>query len=501
MLQLRRWFDADFVPGLTPPGTTYPVVLDATVNTSASVIAQKTIAPVTYPVVLNATVSTAALLSKTVIPAPPVPYRVTVGNITQGGSIANVSITPDPLNPPQDKLNINFPTVSGSGGNLGVNALDFPGADLGAKINSALSQDKLDIFVPNQSGLVISTPVRVKHSMTLRFSARFPGFVDCRTGNKPVFEATDQNIRNYNIDGGFFQGNTVQTPSCFLLLGRNAQGTQQGDCMPLSNLEVQGHFGVGVAIHIAGEVTVYQNCILAMQGKGDSPWAGPKATIMMGNKDYWGVPFAYTQPNQSSFSTSANVFQNCTIGYDISDSGSGMLVKGQVEDTTVTALYLNSIGRCHVLFEGGLDGGWTFPRRFRLGGGGRSECNKGVNWAGVPLIIADGMDQGFGVEMLTLDPMGVFFGGLSGSVPVIQVVRGGRLDNLTVNQGIWVEGSNKLLESPSADLTGANINMPLGVDINCSGRTISDSFIRTKGQVLGTVASNSRVRSANVNNW
>lgn len=431
------------------------------------------------------------------------PYRVKIRNITNSGAVGTAQIVPDPANLPQEFLDVNFPTPNiNTGVGMGVNALTFPGNDVGTKVNNALAAGNYDIFVPNSAGLVISTPIRVRHSMTLRFSARYPEFIDCKTNNKPVFEATDQNIRNYNIDGGFFQGNAQQTPSCLMLMGRNAQGTQQGDCKPLSNMEAQGQWGHSVLTHIAGEVTIYENCIFAMQGKGDSPWAGPKATIMIGNKDYWGVPFAYTQPNQFTASCSANVLQNCTIGYDVQDSGSGMLVKGQAEDMTVTALYLNSIGRCHILFEGGLHAGnWGFPRRFHLTGGGRSECNKGVNWAGCPLIIADGMNQGFGIEMLTLGPMGVFLGGLDGSVPILQAVNGGRFDNLTINQGIWVEGSNKLIESPGIDLTGADIRMPIAMDINCSGATISDSYIRSKGNVFGTIAPSSRIRAANFNNW
>lgn len=462
------------------------------------------------------------------------PYHLSIGTVTTGiaGSSANASITGTSPNQilnltiprgdtgangtngtngatgatgpqgPQGIQGIQGPPGGGGGVGLGVNALSFAGADLGAKINNALAAGNYDIFVPNSPGLVISTTIRVRHSMTLRFSTRYPEFIDCKTNNKPVFEATDFDIRNYNIDGGFFQGNTSQTPSCLLLIGRNSAGTQQGDCKPLSNLEVQGHWGVGVLIHIAAEVTVYENCILAMQGKGDSPWTGPKATVIVGNKDYWGVPFAYTQPNQFTASCSANVLQNCTIGYDIQDSGSGMLVKGQAEDMTVTALYLNSIGRCHILFEGGLHAGnWGFPRRFHLTGGGRTECNKGVAWAGCPLIIADGMNQGFGIEMLTLGPMGVFLGGLDGSVPILQAVNGGRFDNLTINQGIWVEGSNKLIESTTADLTGADIRMPIAMDINCTGRTISQSDIKTLGSVFGTIGTGTKVRSSNVTNW
>ena len=39
----------------------------------------------------------------------------------------------------------------------GVNALDFSGDDLGAKINTAFDQGNLAVYVPNRAGLVIST--------------------------------------------------------------------------------------------------------------------------------------------------------------------------------------------------------------------------------------------------------------------------------------------------------------------------------------------------------
>lgn len=383
----------------------------------------------------------------------------------------------------------------------------FPGGsprDLGIQLNKAFGWNFMEVRVPPAPDHSIKTSVRMKHSSYVDLSWNgYPQFVNCQTSNKPVFEFTDPDVRNYNINGGFWQGNSAQTPSCFLLVGSDASNTQKGDTTVLSNAEVQGQWGVGVVIHIAAEVTVYERCIIAMQGKGDSPWAGPKATVIMGDKDYWNVPFAYTKPNIFQKSTSANVFNNCSIGYDISDSGSGMLVKGQVEDTTINAAYLNSVGRCHILTEGGLDAGnWHFPRRFRLTGGGRSENNKGTNWAGAPLFIIDGVNQGFGIHMLSIGQMGIFVGaGTASTVPVIQAINGGRMDGISIQPGIYVEGTDTLLESLSADLTNADITCMLPLKINCTGRTISDSYLRTKGNVLGTVATSSRVRSLNVNNW
>lgn len=523
MLDIRRWFDADIVP---PPGPPPALNIVGTKFDNQQVFATASVVqPVTQNVVgvkfdnaqtfFTAIVKPAQIIggakftnqqvfkTAAVTFPPATPYRVKTGNITTSGSVGSASIYDDVANLPQQFLDINFPSPSGGGGaNLGVNALSFAGADLGAKINNALAAGNFDIFVPNSAGLVISTPIRIKHSATIRFSARYPQYIDCKTNNKPVFEATDLNIRNFNIDGGFFQGNTVQTPSCFLLLASNSSLTQQGDCTPLSNLEVQGSWGLGVVIHIGAEVTVYDKCIFAMQSKGDSPWAGTQHTVRIADADYWGVPFAYTQPNTVGRSTSANVFSNCTIGYDPQDSGSGVLLKGQAEDTTIDFVYMNSVGRCHVLTEAGFrSGSWFFPRRILLTGGGRTENNKGPAWAGCPLVIADGFDQGFGNHLLTLGPMGVFFGGAGGSVPVLQSIRGGRFGDLTIQQGIFVTGTDTLIESLTADLTGADITCPHDIKINCTGRTISDSFIRNKGQVLGTVAASSRVRASNFNNW
>lgn len=497
-----------FQNNLRVMGTQFPVVLNTTVGTSCSVAANKTLAPVNHSVVLNAVVGTVASLTKQLIPAPPVPYRVKRGNITQGGSVGDISITPDPLMPPQEFLNVNFPTVSGGGGNLGVNALDFPGADLGAKINAASAAGHYHIFTPNSAGLVISTPIRIKHSMTLQFSERYPQFIDCKTNNKPVFEATDNNVRNFNIDGGFFQGNAVQTPSCLLLLASNSTLSQQGSCKPLSNIESQGHWGLGTVIHIGAEVTVYENCKINQLGKGDSPWAGPQATVRIANADYWGVPFAYTQPNLQQRSTSAIVFENCQFGADMQNlTQSMMLMKGQVEDVTVNGTYMNAVGRCHFLFEPGFTAlnGWTQPRRIKIEGGGRSECNKGVNWAGVPFVEVDNLGQpNMGMDRLTIGSLGIFLGGAGGSVPIVNCINGGRIDSLYMTEPVFIFGTDTFLKCNGADLEWAELRIAPSnpqLKINCAGRTIANSHIHMAGDILGTVAASSRVRANNFNNW
>ena len=53
-----------------------------------------------------------------------------------------------------------------------------------------------------------------------------------------------------------------------------------------------------------------------MQGRGDMNWGGAKATIIIANADYFGLPYSYTKPNTKAGSCSAIVFQNCDIRAD-----------------------------------------------------------------------------------------------------------------------------------------------------------------------------------------
>jgi len=503
-LLLRSWFDPDFVGPAVIPSSQFINAAMFTNQQSFKVAAVGEPPPI-QNIIGTKFVNQQSFATSVVAIPPAPPYRVKVRNVTTSGSVGSVAIVDDPANLPQQFLDVNFP-VSGAGSNLGVNALSFPGADLGAKINAAYDAGNFDIFVPNSAGLVISTPIRMHHSMTLRFSERYPQFIDCKTNNKPVFEASELNCRNFNIDGGFFQGNAVQTPSCLLLLSSNSSGTQQGSNKPLSNIESQGHWGVGVVIHIAAEVCIYENCKLNQGGKGDSPWAGHQSTVTMGNADYWGVPWAYTQPNTHQQSTSAIIFENCQFGADMANSNQTMmLMKGQVEDVQVNGTYMNAVGKCHFLFEPGFTAlnGWTSSRRIKICGGGRTETNKGVTWAGIPVVIVDGLNQGQGVFMLTMADFGVFIGGgMSHTTPMIRVINGGTINGLAMPQGIYIEPmTNKLIDNLVSDMNDVAISMPLNMDITCTGKTFNNCYIRTRGNIFGNVAASSRIRAANFNNW
>lgn len=390
-----------------------------------------------------------------------------------------------------------------------ANAQWFPGSgspkDLGQQLNTGVNWGFRLFELLNNPGLEIRTTVRVPHSFHLKLAYNmYPQQINLKTSNKPVFEATDNDIRHFTIQGGSWKGSFTQTPSCFLLVSSNSTGTQTGDCVVMDTCHIEGAFGVGVIVHIGAEVCTYKDCLISQGSTGDSPWGGPKATVMMGFADYWNVPFAYTQPNRQGRSTSANVFDNCTVGGDIQGVNSCYLLKGQVEDTKITGVYLNSLGRAHIVFEPGQDssGNWTGPRRVSLCGGGRTETNNGTIWAGVPVVLVDGLNQGRGVHMLSIADIGIFIGAGSHTTPMIRCINGGTLDGLAMRQGVYIEpNSNKLIDNTVSDMNDVEISVPLNMDITCTGRTFNNCYIRTKGNIFGTVAASSRVRAANFNNW
>lgn len=450
----------------------------------------------------------------------PPPYNLTIGTVTgvPNATPSDASITGTP---PSQLLNlvlqtgpagatgatgaqgpigpqgIQGPPGGGGGVGLGVNALDFAGGDLGAKINNAINAGNFDIFVPNSPGLVITTPIKILHTIQLNFSYRYPQHIVCATNDRPVFEAVG-GVRNWRIRGGVFDGSNTNTPSCFLLCGRdNATGQQCGDNTAMDTVMVTGSWGIGTVINIAAEVIVFQNCALWIQGKGDASWNGPRATVLIANKDYWGVPWVYTQPNTNSGSCSAIVFQNCDIRGPEAPATCG-LIKGQVEDLTIIPTYSNSGGgRAHWLFEPGLVGSsWTSPRRIAFRGGGRSECN---NAAPNPFILVDGLGQGgTGIYHLDIDGMSFF----ESSPAVIQAINGARIHSLNWNPTNYVFPETlKLIDHRSASLDWATIKCRTTGSVDCTGQSINDGDIKIAGNVQGTVAASSRIRAANFNNW
>ena len=392
------------------------------------------------------------------------------------------------------------PPGSGSGGSTGgwPSAADFPGGDLGAKLNAAFAAGHRAVDVP-PAQWTISTPVNLPHGACVRVEwHNYPHHIVCQTRGKPVFEVVGGK-RHWRILGGCFDGAASGTPSCFLLCGRDdATGSQCGDIGLVSQTQMSGHWGIACLINIAGEILNFQDCNFWVQGRGDFS-GGPRATVLLANCDYWGLPWSYTKPNSKKGSTSAIVFQNCDIR---SGADHNVFIKGQVEDVTIIASYMNSHSNWgQIVIEPSDDG--QCARRLYLGGGGRTENNKGGAWPGCPVILVDGQNKGgAGIYELTVGPMGFFVGGGgSYSTPVIKAVNGGTIYGLTWDQGGHIEHTNMLLDHRSSDLNWASIRSRFNAHIECSGRSINNSQIRIGGEVRGTIGAKTKVLSANQNNW
>ena len=383
----------------------------------------------------------------------------------------------------------------------------FPGGggkrDLGIQLNNAFAWGFLQVDVPPAPDHAIRTTIRLYHGSTVRCMWHgFPRHVVCATDDKPVFEAIGD-IRHWRIIGGVFDGADVDTPSCFLLCGRdNEIGGQCGDTTALSETHVTGHWGVGVVVSISAEVMVFSNCNLWIQGRGDTTWPLPCATITIGNADYWQLPFAYGKPSQRTGSCSAVVFQNCDLRGGFAGEGSVFMLKGQVEDVSVVATYLNTVGRCHVLCEPGeAEGNVTSPRRLYIGGGGRTETNTGGAWPGVPTIIVDGLDIGGVLTLLTFGEISHFIGSQPNSTPIVRTEGGGVLHAFTMHQGGHIEWTDRLIEHQTANLNWADIRCPFKVDIDCGDYALHDCDIKIGGRVFGTIGTDCKVRASNVDNW
>ena len=346
----------------------------------------------------------------------------------------------------------------------------------------------------------ISTPVNLPMGACVRIDWHsYPHHIVCATRGKPVFECIGGK-RHWRILGGCFYGSGSGTPSCFLLCGRDdATGQQCGDIGLLSQVQTSGSWGIACIVNISGEILNFQDCNFWMQGRGDMNWGGAKATIIIANADYFGLPYSYTKPNTKAGSCSAIVFQNCDIR---ADSEHNILLKGQVEDVTVIASYLTSPSSYgQIVIEPSPNGGC--PRRLYLGGGGRTENNTGSANAGCPVILVDGKNiGGAGLYECTIGAMGFFVGGaMSHSTPVLKAINGGVIYGLTWDQGGHIEHTNVLIDHRTTDLQWASIRSRFNAHIECSGRSIHHSTIRIGGEVRGNIGTKTKVFSANQNNW
>ena len=153
-------------------------------------------------------------------------------------------------------------------------AADFPGGDLGAKLNAAFAAGHLAVDVP-PAQWTISTPVNLPMGACVRIDWHsYPHHIVCATRGKPVFECVGGK-RHWRILGGCFYGSGSGTPSCFLLCGRDdATGQQCGDIGLLSAVQTSGSWGIAGIVNIAGEILNFQDCNFWMQGRGDMNWGG-----------------------------------------------------------------------------------------------------------------------------------------------------------------------------------------------------------------------------------
>jgi hypothetical protein len=429
----------------------------------------------------------------------------------------------------------------GSGFTGWVKSSWFPGTpsrDLGSQLKAALDWNFNNIDVTPAPDHVIRTTVRLRHSTVIRVDFHnYPYVISCQTKGKPVFEAVGPSggfsgVRGFRIRGGFWQGSPTNTPSCFLLYGRDDSEGQTGDTVPLENVHLESYWGIAPVINITSEVVVHRDCFIWNYGRGDfpatrpaaiqraysnAPAEYPHAAIIIGNADYWGLPFVHVKPRTISGSTSAISFEGCDIRAGIPHptdnnapgTGSTILIKGQVEDVDFNNRYVSGVGECVFRFEGGRDAANNLgtPRRISVQGG-RTENNKGVSgWPGIPSFLVDGIDiPGLGVDQLTIGPMSHHVGAFAanGSTPVVKTIRGGVVHALNWSQGGKVFGTNRLIEHTTGDLNGANIFMPYDPDggiVNLGTRAANRSIIEIDGPFTGTVGDRTKVHSSNVNNW
>jgi hypothetical protein len=393
----------------------------------------------------------------------------------------------------------------------------FPGGttrDLGVQLNKAFDWGFTSVDVPPAPNHEIRTTVKIRHAVVIRMDWHgFPRHVNCKTSNKPVFEAIGD-VRHWRIIGGVFDGDTTGTPSCFLLMGSDETNQDQcGDTTAITETHVTGHWGQAIVVNIAAEVVVFQNAKLWIQGKGDSTRSdSQRSTVMIGNADYWSTPYTYTQPTVRQRSCSAMLFRNCDLRGGLSGNGQVVLLKGRAEDISVTGTYFNSQGTSHFRVEGGKavnpdnnTNEWSSARNLLIDGG-RSETNTGSANNGVPLVIVDAINtEGAGVDTglygLTIGKMGHFVGTQSNTTPIVKTVNNAILDAFTFNQGGQIAWTSKLLEHTGKDLNWANIWTRETVTVDCTGRSINKSDIKIGGQVLGTIGTGTSVRASNVNNW
>jgi hypothetical protein len=385
--------------------------------------------------------------------------------------------------------------------------------DLGRQLNAAIAAKKKNIDVPSAPDHRIVSTVDLPHDAVITFAWDYPRHIECATKGKPVFEAVGPK-RHFQIRGGIFDGALIDTPSCLLLQSRTQELNQAGQGVHFDTIRATGAWGLAVVINISAEIARHQNCILWNQyGRGDFKWAGAglgpqNATVILANKDYWGLPYAYNKPSTARASMSAIAFvggEICGGGDSRTPAPNGdqractVLIKGQTEDVLIAPEYFNTHGgRCGILIEPG-DGG--SPRRLNFAVTGRTETNKGIEWAGVPTILIDGMNQGGMLHDLHIGHLSHFAGsGAPGDTPVIKTENGGSLHMLHWESG-FVFGTKTLIDHRTAPARWWKVRNERydGLNINVGTHPIENCDIHISGTVTAGAPARSNVRSANLN--
>jgi hypothetical protein len=265
---------------------------------------------------------------------------------------------------------------------------------------------------------------------------------------------------------------------------------------------------MGCVVNIGSEIDMFTNCHLWVQGDGDSLYSGTRAAVVISNKDHFSFSLtggqpgaAYTAVSTSPGSTSAHVFQNCDVRSDANSSC--FLLKGQVEDTTIVGTYLNAVGDCGIKTEAGDNGGgsYTCPRRLYITGG-RYEVNGGPS-SGLPMLLVKSLNQAsMGLYNVGINNFGMFVGSTSNSTAAIQTSGTNALIYaLEIGLNHHLEYSDALLLHTTADLSYAKIESRFNASIDCTGKTIANSFIRTAGLVSGTLGTKTVAVHSGAADW
>ena len=169
-------------------------------------------------------------------------------------------------------------------------------AAISAPNQRRLRPGNLAVYVPNRAGLVISTTIKLRHASTVQFSNRYPEHIVCKTKRQAGVRGDGADAALAD-QGRHLLGDGRDTPSCFLLV---RQGRQCRGWRPVRRHHRDGgracHRRTGASPPSStspARSCTFENCHFWMTGQGDFQWNKQRATMMIANQDYWGLPSAY----------------------------------------------------------------------------------------------------------------------------------------------------------------------------------------------------------------